>query len=176
MKNARSSVCLAAMLLAVSLFADDIGPMQFFYVTKQLFPTHDKVAVFVSKSQFNELEEKIKLSAAQNNLKAHVFIVESTGDIGAALNTIESNSVLVLFESRMLLSNTTKLYILSKCKEKQIAIITSSKSYSDSGALVAVTKEAEKLSLILNLKQNEHLKTVLTQDVIAKIGFNEVIL
>jgi ABC-type uncharacterized transport system substrate-binding protein len=169
---------LALVLLCTGkLFANGVSPMQLFFVLKQVFPEQSKAVIFITKDQFSELEEKINRAAAQNSLKLQVFIIESSAGIGSALNSMEQNSALVIFESDLLLSNTTKLYILSKCKEKQVAIITSSKNYSESGALLAVIKDQEdKPSLILNLKQNEHLKFVFTQELIDKIGFNEVIL
>jgi len=170
-------VCVFILMLTAQVFADEVSPLQIFHLMKQVFPAQEKVAVFISDAQYTKLKDKINLAAMQNNVKAHVFIVESSGDIGTALNGLEKNSVLILFESRTLLNNTSKLYILSKCKEKQVPIVTTSKAYSDSGALVAVVKDQDdKLALTLNLKQNAHLKDLFTEELIAKIGFKDVIL
>ena len=143
-KTLSSFVCIYMLMLATRLFANGVSPLQLLYVVKQVFPDQEQVTVFISKGQFAELEEKINRAAAQSHLKVQVCVVESSSGIGSMLSSMERNSVLVLLESDLLLNSTTKLYILSKCKEKQIAIVTSSKTYSDSGALVAVIKRSKR--------------------------------
>lgn len=172
-----AGIASIALMLTLPLFANGVTPLQIFYVVKQAFPEQEKVEVLISKEMFAEMEGSINRAAAHNHLKLQVFVVESPIGISDALSGLKPNSVLVLFESALMLNNTTKLYILSKCKEKQIAIVTSSKAYSDSGALIALIQDqTDKPTLVLNLKQNEHLKNRFTQELIEKIGFQDVIL
>ncbi|RMF65746.1 MAG: hypothetical protein D6743_07530, partial [Calditrichaeota bacterium] len=86
------------------------------------------------------------------------------------------NAVLVLFDSPEMSRNKSKLYILSKCKAKHIAIVTSSMDYAESGALLGIVKGADqKVKTILNLKHNGFLRNKFTDDLIARVGIEEVI-
>lgn len=103
-------------------------------------------------------------------------MVNSASDIGSALRKIKKGSVMILFGSGVLSESKSRLYVLSKCKPKKIAIVTSSNDYAQSGALLSVVwDENQKLKTVLNLKHNEHLRSKFTADFIQTVGIKEVI-
>ena len=158
------------------LYANDATPAQFFYVIKNIFPDCEKIAIFVSKDKLAGLEKNIARSAKQFNLKPTVYVIESSSQIGGSISKLSNNSVLVIYCSKLLSKSSSKIYILSKCKKKQITLATTSKDYVNSGALLGlITSTENNLDLMANLKQNEHLKSRFTPELIQKIGFKEVI-
>ena len=156
--------------------AQDANPSQFFGIIKRLFPETGEVAIFISPELIATQKEVIDRSAVQNQIQARIHVVESGIDVGKSIRELQENSLLVIFSSDVLMTKSSKLYILSKCKEKQISIVTSSRDYSESGALLGLVKnEKNRIELVLNLKHSEHLKAKFTEDFIAQAGIKEVI-
>ena len=157
-------------------FSQDANPSQFFYIVKRIFPDIENVAVFISQESLGENKSMMDRAAAQNKVKAKIYIIESSTDVGTRIRELKENSVLVIFSSDVLMKKSTQLYILKNCKEKQISVFTSSRDYSELGALMGLIKSLDrKVDLVLNLKQNEHLKTKFTGDYVEEVGIQEVI-
>ena len=105
------------------------------------------------------------------NLKAKIYVIESTSAIGNAIKQINPNSLLVIFSSDILNQKSSILYILSKCKEKQILLLTSSLDYSEAGALLGlITDENQKTKLIVNLTHSENLRAKFSQELLQQQG------
>lgn len=158
------------------VFAQDANPSQFFYIVKNVFPEIEDVAVFISQESLEENKALMDRAAAQNKIKATIYLIETSTDVGDKIRELKDNSVLVIFSSDVLMKKSTQLYILKNCKDKRISVFTSSRDYSELGALMGLIKnEDKKVDLVLNLKQNEHLKTKFTGEYVEKVGIQEVI-
>ena len=158
------------------IFSKDITPLQLLFTVKQAFPDCKELAILISKDLLAKEKKNIARASAQTQMKATIYVVTSSSDIGRALAKISEGSVMVLFGSGVLSKKKTKLYVLSKCKPKKIAIVTSSNDYAQSGALLGVVRdENQKLKTVLNLKHNLHLKSKFTPDFIQTVGIKEVI-
>ena len=154
----------------------DANASQFFYMIKQLFPDINDVSVFLSEESLANQKTIMDRAAAQYKLKVKIFIIDTSIDVGKRIRELGENSVLVIFNSDVLMKKSTKLYILKNCKGKKIAIFTSSRDYSDLGALMGIIKNGNNsVDLVLNLKHNEHFKPKFTDAFIEKVGISEVI-
>lgn len=158
-------------------FAKDVTPLQLFFLVKQAFPDKQELSILITKEQYKEQETKIKRATAQMKIKANVHMVSGSKDVGKALKKVVDNAIVVLFDSEALAKQATKLYVLSKCKEKGVALITTSKPYGDSGALLCIyIDEADKLTILLNIKKNLHQKDRFTEALVQKLGVSEVVM
>jgi ABC-type uncharacterized transport system substrate-binding protein len=156
--------------------ASDVSALQLLFTVKKVFPQADEVNVLVPSNFFSREEQSIKRASTQTGIQPVIFIIERNSDIGASIRKMGRNSVLIVYGEDLLSERNSKLYVLSKCREKRIALISSSKSYSDSGALLGVLQGADKkVGLVLNLKHNHHLAPHFTPELIAEIGFSQVI-
>ncbi len=163
-------------MLTHSIPAQEVSSFQYFFIIKQIFPETKEVAVFISKGLLEKQKDFINRACAQQNLTAKVYIVNDTGDIGRNLKKIGDGSILLLFPDELYHKKSNKLYILSKCKEKKISLITSQPEFSESGALVGIFKDKEKKAdLVLNLKHSEHLNDKFTEEFVDQVGFSKVI-
>ena len=159
-----------------TVIAADANPTQFFYIVKKLFPDVGEIAVFISPDALSAQKTMMDRAAAQNKIKAKIFIIETSTDVGKRIRELRENSVLVVFSSDILMKKSTQLYILKNCKEKQISVFTSSRDYSELGALMGVIKnESNTVELVLNLKNNEYLKPKFSDTFIQQAGIGEVI-
>jgi len=159
-----------------SLHGKEITPMQLLYTTRQVFPDCRELTIFVTADYYQKSKSKIARAVAQNHFKPHVFIIGRSSDIGNALGRIGKRTVLVVFDAKLLNKSNNRLYILSKCKNKRIAIVTSSKRYADSGATVGVyVEDGDQIKTVLNLKHSAYLKEKFTQELISRVGFEEII-
>ena len=108
-------------------------------------------------------------------MKAVIYEIDCTADIGKAAKKLTANSILVIYDDFIFENNKNKLYILSKCKEKKISLITSSMDYIQSGALPGYVEKDDKKSIILNVTYYNHLKAQFNIETIQKLGVTEVI-
>lgn len=177
MRKFRILATLILLLCQNSLtFSKDITPLQLLFTVKQAFPDCKKLSILISKDLWAKQETNIARASAQNQIKATIYVVDSSSDIGSALRNIKEGSIMILFASGVLSKNKNRLYVLSKCKPKKIAIVTSSNDYAQSGALLGVVKdEKQKWKIVLNLKHNIYLKSKFTPEFIRTIGIKEVI-
>ncbi|MFQ5675914.1 MAG: hypothetical protein ACE5G1_08470 [bacterium] len=178
--NMKTKTVIAGILLAMfpagEILARDITSLQLMFAAKQAFPDLKEISVLVSQRRFAVEKKNIARAASQTQLKAKVYVVQNALDIGSSLSKVSDGGVLIIFDSDVLSKKKSKLYILSKCKPRQVAIITSSREYAELGALLSiVTDENEKVKMVLNLKHNNQLKTRFTKAVIQKVGISEVI-
>ena len=178
--DVKKGLCLFVVLLMLSqgaaAFAGDANASQFFYIVKKLFPDATEIAVFISHESLSEQKTMLDRAAAQNKVKATIYLIETSTDVGKRIRELRENSILVIFNSSVLLKKSTQLYILKNCKEKQISVFTSSREYSDLGALLGIIKGSDNtVDLVLNLKQNEYLKPKFTDVLIQQVGIAEVI-
>lgn len=161
--------------MAVETIAQDANASQFFYMVKKLFPEQKDVAIFISKEALASRRKLMDRAAAQNGISAKIYLIESALDVGKRIRDLPDESVLVIFGSDVLLKKKTQLYILKNCKTKKISVFTSSRDYTELGALFGIIKNESSFDLVLNLKHNEFLKPKFTDAFIQQAGISEVI-
>lgn len=170
----KSILVLLLPLFLVS--AKDATALQFMFTVKKIFPDAKNVSVFMPTSTIDKEKSQLTRASAQAGLKTTVFGVNNYKDIGEALRKIDDGSVLVMFTSASLMDKSSKMFILTKCKKKQIKLVTSSKEYSDSGALLGIIpSDDHKTELILNLKHSAQLADRFTPETIKELGITTVI-
>ena len=173
---------LIATIISILLFqnlliaANNPTPLQIFFIIKKVFPETQEVNLFIPNAVIADEQSKITRAAAQTQLKAKIFGIENATDIGKSLKKLEEGSILFILNSDIIQRKSTKLYILSKCKENKIALITSSSEYSNSGALIGIFKdENQKTQIVLNLKHYDYFKSKFTDDFIQQAGIASVL-
>jgi len=160
-----------------SLMAREITPLQLLFMLKKAFPEQSQVDVLISRDQLALQKERIARAATQMKIKLMVHVLDTAAEVGGAMKTIADNSAIVVFDSAFLTQKSTKLYVLSKCQEKKVAIVTSSSAYSRSGALVGVyIDDAENVKVALNLKKNLYLKDRFSEQVQKEMGVTDLIM
>ncbi len=173
----RISFCCILLIFVVSnILAKDISSRQYFFTVKKIFPGTNNVNVFIQSSELEGMRDEIAFAATQAQLKVKIYSISDFKTIGASLRDLEKSSTLVIYPSAILTEKSSRLFILKKCKEKEIAVISSSQEYSDSGALLGIlAKQGQKTKLVLNLKHSEFLSSVFTPDYAKQVGISEVI-
>ena len=166
------------ILLLLLQFGLAEGPsfLQYFYTVKNILPETKNIGVFISEESYKTQEQQIKRASAQTGIKALVFIIKNARSIGKSIKQLNTNDALVIYDSPVLEKKSSRLFILSKTKDKKIPIITASKEYSDSGALICLGKdENNRTQIILNLKQTEYLASKFTDESLQKLRISKII-
>jgi hypothetical protein len=178
MRNIVNVILMATLLLTTSHgFSKDITPLQLLFVAKKVFAEKQKAYVMIDKKGFREFEEGLKRASVQMQVELQIYLIGGKADVGNAFKEIEDNSLLIIFDSAFLTESSTKLYVLSKCKDNRISIVTSSKHYGDSGALLTLfNDELGNTKIQLNLQKNEDHKDRFTKELIENSGINEVLM
>jgi len=179
MKTTTTLVICIMLTLTLSIpegFCGDVSALQFYYLVKQVFPETQKVTVLITKSDLEKQLKKIERASIQCKVKTEIFDVENSIEIGKAFKRIKPNEILIIFDNELFLNKKNKMYIMSKSKEKQILIVTSSKDYVNSGALLGYITEDGKKKIVVNLKLSTNLKDKFTDELIQKVGIKKVIM
>ncbi|MBN2411536.1 hypothetical protein JXQ31_07570 [candidate division KSB1 bacterium] len=169
-----AGVLVLMLFFGGHLFAN-VTTTQYFYLVKQAFPNASEINIFITKSELAREKEKIDRATVQFKLKALIYEIDNSADIGKATKSLNENSILVIYDDNIFANNKNKLYILSKCKEKKISLVTASLDYIESGALLGYVEKDGAKSIILNLTFYDHLKTEFNVEKIQKLGITEVI-
>lgn len=175
MKRIFAILCLAMLSIQPAWAKSSPTPLQMFFTIKKIFPSTAEISVFLSREQLESDQNKIARAAKQSQLKAVLYPIENAADIGKNLKKLEENSFLVLFDSDIIKQKSSKLYILSKCKEKNIFLVTSSRDYADSGALLNILPEGKRTTVVLNLRHYQDLSPKFTSNYIQETGISQVI-
>ncbi len=169
-------IIILLIFVVSSIYAKDVTARQYFFTVKKIFPDTKNINVFIQSSELEKVKDKIAQAAAQAQIKVKVFPVSDFKSIGASLRKLENSSTLVVYPSTILVDKSSRLFILKKCKEKEIAVISSSKDYSDFGALLGILPQSgQKTKIVLNLKHSEFLSSTFTPDYTKKVGISEII-
>jgi ABC-type uncharacterized transport system substrate-binding protein len=149
----------------------EIPPLTFFFVLNKVFPEVKEVSIFMTKEMLAENESKLNRASGTFNIKATIYVIESTASLGNAIKQISPNSVVMIFSGGIMNEKSSILYVLSKCKEKQIVLLTSSMEYSTAGALLGlVVDENQKTKLVVNLAHSENLRSKFSQESLLQQG------
>ena len=164
------------ILLAISaLNGGSVNALHYFYLVHQVFPEVTDLYIMIDKDRLASEMSKIQSGSAQYSIKTSVYDAENQVDIGKAIRDMKENSYVVIYDDQIFLEKKNMMYILSKCTERQISIITSSREYIEAGALLGYIDDGGSKKIVLNLKHYEHLKEKFTVEFIQKVGIHEVI-
>lgn len=163
-------------LLNTGLNAQNVTPRQYFFIVKKIFPETQNIDVIVDESKLDGLKSDIAKAAAQAKVQVKLYPVSDTKSIGKSVKKLDKSSTLVVLPSDVTNDKSSKMFILSKCKEKDISVVTESKDYSDSGALLGIfPQDGAKTKIVLNLKHSKDLLAKFTPDYAKQVGISEVI-
>ncbi len=169
-------VAIILLLFAQLGLAKEPSFLQYFYTVKNILPETKNIGVFISEESYQTHEKQIKRASAQTGIKALVFLIKDARSIGKSIKRLNSNDALIICDSPVLAKKSSRLFILSKTKDKKIPVITASKEYSDSGALICLGKdENNRTQIVLNLKQTEYLASKFTDESAQKLGISKII-
>jgi hypothetical protein len=174
-KSTTILICLILLFLSGKNFAGDVTFLQLFHIVKQVFPETQNIALLLAKEDLNTKMTKINRAAAMTQLKVKVHTVDNSFEIGKEIKRVKDKSILVVGNSELFNEKKTKLYILSKCKEKEISLITSSRDYVESGALLGLVKSDDgKSEVMLNLKHYAFLREKFTDEFKQEVNITEL--
>lgn len=177
MRRLTVSFLIAVAIIAAQPGFSKVTPLQLFYISKKVFAEKQEAYVLIDQKTFNQAEAAIKRASAQMQLELKIYLIGSKMDVGNAFKEIKDSGVLVVFDSHLLNQSATRLYVMSKCKDKHISIITNSTEYGDSGALLTLfSTDAGETKIKLNLQKNEEQKNRFTEELIKSSGITDVLM
>lgn len=159
------------------VFARNATAAQYLYMVNKILPEKQNVAVFMSKDMVEKEKIKLERAAATFKLKVTIYIIESPRNIGESIKSIDENTALVVYETPVLEDKSSKMFIISKCKEKNIPIVTPSAEYVKAGAFVGIiVDEKFKMSqLMVNLQNYSQFESKFTEEFSLALGVTEII-
>ncbi len=164
------------LILSQSASAKNITWLQYFFAVKKIFPETKEIAVFLPQSEQSSQKEAMAKAAAKIGVKIKLYLVDDARSIGNNLKLVPENSVLIIYDSPVLMDKSSRVYILSRCKEKNISVVTASKEYSDSGALVGLLRGDDgRLKIVINLKFSPDLAAKFTPEFNQQAGVSKVL-
>ncbi len=167
------------LILLISIqfcLANTISWSQYFFAIKQIFPDIKNVSVLLSEEAVQSQKKAISHSAAPFNVKVKLFPVKDTREIGNQLKMIEDGGVLIVLDDPMFMNKSSMFYILSKAKDKNISVVSSSQQYAEAGAFLTLIKDSsKKLKVVVNLRFKPELASKFTPELQQKLGVAEVL-
>jgi ribosomal protein L30E len=179
-KDIKMKVKFIILLAAIFTFnlasAQEPSLLQLLFTVKKILPETKTIAVFITEKSYNTSQEKLARAAVQSQLEVKVYKISDSKSIGKSLKKLKNVGVLLVYNDPVLAEKKNRLFILSKSKSKKIPIISSSQEYSDSGALIHLSKGADKRTqIVINLKQSEYLSGKFTDEAKEKLGIAKLI-
>jgi len=176
LKKLFSILLLLIVFVNAAVFAQEASPSQYFYVIKKLLPDTKSVSIFMDPELIIKEKVSINRAALQNNLKVRIYPISTPIDIGKNIRQLKDGSILIVYSSDVLTSKSSVAYVLKKCIEKNVTVVSSSPLYSDLGAFLGLIKgEDNKLKIVVNFKQYANLQNNVMQERMQLVGVTQVI-
>ncbi len=174
----RFKVLLLTILVGFSTqsIAKDATAAQFLYMIHKILPEAKTVSVFLSSDQLDKAKTKLARAGATFGVKVKIYLVDTQKNIGENLKAIADNSVLVVYDTPTLMKKSSRMFILSKCKEHNIAVVTSSADYSKSGAFLGliVDDKYKMKDFLVNLQNYSRFASKFTDEFKLALGVTKV--
>jgi len=176
MKLFKTLLILFLFAVSTQASAKDATAAQFLYMVNKILPEVKTVSVFLSSDQVDKAKTKLGRAGATFGLKVKIHLVDSQKDIGENLKSLSDNSVLLIFDTPMLMQKSSRMFIMSKCKERNIAVISSSADYSQSGAFLGliVDDKFKMKDLLVNLQNYSRFADKFTDEFKLAMGVTKV--
>jgi len=169
-------IILALVLSTQMCLANQPSPLQVFYSIKKILPEAKKVGVFIPEELFKAEETKIARASKQMGMEVKVYLIKDTKSIGKNMKNLKDIDILVVYNDPVMTAKSSMMFILSKCKDKEIPIISSSEDYSKAGALIFLGRDDNnKIYYVLNLKHTAYLAAKFDDASIEKLGIAKLI-
>ena len=177
MKALNFFLIIVVILFVGQAFGRNATAAQYLYMVNKVVPEKTEVAVFMSKDMVDHEKQKLERAAATFKLKVTIYVIESQRTIGESLKSLNENTALVVYDTPLLADKSSKMFIISKCKEKNIPIISPSEDYAKAGALVGIiVDESFKMSrLLINLSNYSEIVPKFTEEFTLALGVTELI-
>ncbi len=174
MKKTTLILVIFVFALVGNVFAGQPTFLQYFFSIKKVLPDTKTVGVFLPESEFSAQKNKIAQASQRAGIKTKLFLINDMKSIGKNMQKLSGIDILLVYNTPLMMKKASRMFILSKCKDKNIPIITSSEKYSKSGALLGLLKgENGRSKIVLNLKHSPKLASVFTDDYVKKAGISE---
>lgn len=168
--------CIVCLIPMIIFGQNDPTPLQMVYVIKKIFPEVQEITVFIDKNEVNTFKSKFNQAGVSKNLQIKMYPIDTAADIGNSIKNVPENSTLLIMNNEVLTNTKSRLYILSKSKEKNIKLVSSSQDYVDSGALIGIIMTANnEIKIIVNIKHCPQFKSKFTSSFIEQAGIAAVI-
>lgn len=169
-------VFLMIFIMAGFIQAQEPSYLQYFFTVKKILPETKTVGVFIDEATYSQKEVKIKRAATQSGVQVKVFLVTDRKSIGKFMKELQGVDVLLLSRNSVLDQKSSRIFILSRSKEMNIPVISSSQEYSKSGAFLYLYKdENHKTHMVVNLKQTPYLAHRFGDEEAKKMGISKLI-
>jgi len=177
MKNMRLVASVILLLTVGSSLAENATSAQYLYMVNKVLPEVKKAAVFMPPELVEAEKSKLQRAAAAFQIQVTIYPIESNRTIGENLKKVSDDEVLIVYDSPVLMEKSSRLYILKKCKERNIPVITSNEEYSKSGAFIGIIVDGEfKISqLLVNLQHYEQFASKFTEEFSLALGVTQII-
>ncbi len=177
MNSIRLMVVIFMCLLTSQVFARNATAAQYLYMVSKVIPEKKNVAVFMSKDIVEKEKIKLERAAATFGITATIYLIDTAKTIGASLKKLNGDEALVVYETPVLDEKSSKMFILSKCKEKSIPVISPSEEYAKAGAFIGIiVNEKFKMSkLMINLQNHADQSSKFTEEFNSSLGITQVL-
>lgn len=150
--------------------------LQYLYSAKQVLPEMEQVGIFITQDHYDASKDEINKACSRTSVKAKVFIVSDAKSIGKNLKNVEGIDLLLVTQADVLNEKSSRLFVLSKSKDKKIPLLSSSEDYSTSGALIGLLPgDGGRSKIVLNVKHTPYLAARFTDEFNKKAGIKELI-
>ncbi|RMH64986.1 MAG: hypothetical protein D6677_03490 [Calditrichaeota bacterium] len=169
------SLCL--FVLVGSLSAKNATAAQFLYMINKILPEKKNVTIFMSPDVLDKEKPKLERAAATFGMKVKIFLVENARSLGEGFKQVGDDNVLVVYENSVTSQKSSKLFILKKCKERNIPVVTPMASYSESGAFlgIIVDEKFKMKDLLVNVQNYAEYAPKFTEEFNMAVGVTQVI-
>jgi len=175
MKTSLRSIMMV-LAIVISAFGKDVTYLQFFYTIKNVFPDVKEVAIFLPQDLQEQEQSKIASASVKMGVTAKLYLITDVQSIGNNTKLLNQKSVVLIYNAPILAEKSNRDFIIKKCAEMQIPVVTSSQDFVQAGALIGLLPdENNKLKLIVNVQQYPQIASLFSAEFSQKVGVAEII-
>lgn len=173
----RLFIVVFSFLFLGQVFGKNATAAQYLYMINKVIPERKTVAVFMSEDLVNKEKPKLERAAATFGITVTIYLIDNARTIGGSIKKLSSDDALVVYETPVLKEKSSKMFILSKCKEKGIPVISSSMDYAKSGAFIGiiVNDKFKMTELLINLQNHSDQSDKFTEEFNLSLGITQVL-
>ncbi|HHM02471.1 MAG TPA: hypothetical protein ENJ15_05605 [Caldithrix abyssi] len=172
-----SLVLVLLMFLGGPLWAKNATAAQYLYMVNKVLPEKKNVSIFLPSELLSKEKPKIERAAATFGIKVKIFLIETARSLGEGFKQLKDDEVLIVYESDVTSVKSSRLFILKKCKERNIPVVTPMAEYSKAGAFlgIIVNDKFKMQDLLVNVQNYAQYAPKFTEEFNVAIGVTQVI-
>ncbi len=177
MRKVTITLILLFTFLSGQLWAKNATAAQFLYMVSKVLPEKKNVSIFLPAELLSREKPKIERAAATFGLKVKLFLIETARSLGEGFKQLKNDEVLIVYESDVTSVKSSRLFILKKCKERNIPVVTPMEEYSKAGAFlgIIVNEKFKMKDLLVNVQNYAEYAPKFTEEFNVAIGVTQVI-